>query len=74
LLRRSEYAPQFPGLLDLVACGPIDDDLICRLGGSIGTIFGPPEIVSEHRDQIKARAFELEDRYRTLDRGRRVSH
>jgi lipoate-protein ligase A len=74
LLRRSEYAPQFPGVLDLAACGPIDDDLICRLGGSIGTIFGAPEIFGEHDDRIKARALDLEARYRALDWGRRVSH
>jgi lipoyl(octanoyl) transferase len=74
LLRRSEYAPQFPGVLDLAVCGPIDADWICRLGGSIGTVFGTSQIVREHSDQVKARATELDERYRTLDWGRRVSH
>ncbi len=74
LLRRSEYAPQFPGILDLTDCGPIDKDWMCRLGGSIGAIFGSPEIVGAYGDSVKARALELEERYRTLDWGRRTAH
>lgn len=73
LLRRSEYAPQFPGVLDLAACGPCDKDLICRLGESIGALFGIPEIARAHHSSIEARAVELTERYQTLDWGRRVS-
>jgi lipoate-protein ligase A len=74
LLRRSEYAPQFPGVLDLAACRPFDLDLICRLGESIGAIFGSPEIAREHEKSIQDRALMLEARYGTLDWGRRGSH
>jgi lipoyl(octanoyl) transferase len=74
LLRRSEYAPQFPGLLDLAECGPIDEDLICRLGESIGALLGIPQIFREYPEQIQARARELEARYRTLDWARRTAH
>jgi lipoate-protein ligase A len=73
LLRRSEYAPQFPGVLDLAACGPLDADLICRLGESIGAIFAIAEIAGEHQKLVQDRALEFEARYRTLDWGRRVS-
>jgi lipoate-protein ligase A len=74
LLRRSEYAPQFPGVLDLATSGPFGVDLICRLGESIGAIFGNVEIAREHEKSIQVRALELEARYGTLDWGRRSSH
>lgn len=73
LLRRSEYAPQFPGVFDLAVCGPFDTDVIRWLGESIGTIFGNPRIADEYQKSVQDRALELDARYRTLDWGRRVS-
>jgi lipoyl(octanoyl) transferase len=73
LLRRSEHASQFPGVLDLAPSVPFDDPFICKLGASIAEIFGKPDFDRAHIASIEDRVAQLEPRYRTLDWGRRVS-
>jgi lipoyl(octanoyl) transferase len=47
LLRRSEYAPQFSGVLDLAPATAIDSDFVSKLGESIGAIFGLPQLKTQ---------------------------
>lgn len=76
LIRRSEFAPQFPGLLDLVAenrqsVTAIDGPFIGDLGASIGRLFGDVAIASDHLPQVDARTDVLTSNYKTLNWGRR---
>jgi lipoate-protein ligase A len=72
LLRRSEYAEQFPGILDLAPEVTLDDEFIGRLGESIGAVFGTLALSSAHGRLIEDRVVRLEPRYRSLDWRRRV--
>jgi lipoyl(octanoyl) transferase len=73
LLRRSEFAPEFPGVLDLVPEAVLDDAFVAELGRSTGAIFGDFSAGKDHDRVIDDRAALLEPRYRTLDWGRRLS-
>jgi lipoate-protein ligase A len=74
LLRHSEYAPQFPGVLDLAPSTVVDDGFVSHLGESIAWIFGVPQTSAVHDRHIMNRVTALEPRYRTLDWRRGVSH
>ena len=74
LLHRSEYAGQFPGVLDLAAGAALDDGFIVGLAESIGSLFGTPAIARAHDRLVEDRVTRLEPRYQTLDWGRRVSN
>jgi lipoate-protein ligase A len=74
LLRRSEYAAQFPGVLDLAPAAAIDDGFVSQLGESIGAIFGLPQVTTVHKQDVVNRVTGLEPRYRTLDWRRGISH
>jgi lipoyl(octanoyl) transferase len=70
LIRHSEHAPQFPGLLDLVS-GTVDEawvaSLICRLGPSLARLFGEVSPLEAHSPNVEERASELLPKYKVLD-------
>jgi len=74
LLRRSDYAPEFPGVLDLVPGCALDDGFIAELGRTTGAVFGPFEARESHDRLIEDRVAQLEPRYQRLDWGRRTSN
>jgi lipoyl(octanoyl) transferase len=74
LLRRSEYAPEFPGVLDLVPNCALNDGFIAELGRTTGAIFGPSDASESHDRLIEDRVAQLEPRYQRLDWGRRTSN
>ena len=75
LFRRSEYAPEFPGVLDLAPGAALDDGFIARAGridrarSSAGS-----QPARRHDGLVEERVAQLEPRYRTLDWGRRLSN
>lgn len=71
LVRRSEFAPQLPGIHDLESVAPFDEPFIAALGESIGSLFGVPSLSREHDHPIENDAARAEARYRTLDWPRR---
>jgi lipoyl(octanoyl) transferase len=73
LLHRSEYAPEFPGVLDLAPGVALDDGFVATLGKSTAAIFGPFTSSDSHDRFTEERAVLLEPRYRTLDWGRRLT-
>jgi lipoate-protein ligase A len=73
LLRCSEYAAQFPGILDLASGVTLTDGFIGTLGESIGSLFGTPGVGWTQNGLVEDRVAQLEPRYRTLEWGRRAS-
>jgi lipoyl(octanoyl) transferase len=73
LLRRSEYARQFPGILDLVPAARLDDVFISQLGASLAAVFGPVEPARGYSPLVEDRVALFEPRYQTLDWGHRAS-
>ncbi len=76
LLRRSEHAPQFPGLLDLTAERrelevAIDARFIGGLGASIGSLFGNVSSCSDYPPTVEASVEALVPKYETLTWRRR---
>jgi lipoate-protein ligase A len=69
LIRHSEQAPQFPGILDL-APGALDEpavaSLIYRLGPAIARLFGAGSSFDTHSPMVEERVSELLPKYRTL--------
>jgi lipoyl(octanoyl) transferase len=74
LLRRSEFAPEFPGVLDLAPGVALDDGFVAELGESTGAIFGSFTASESHDRLVEERVTLLEPRYRTLNWGRRLSN
>lgn len=74
LLRRSEYAPQFPGVLDLMTGAPsqaeFDGDFARRAAQLTGSVFGEAVVADGYDRTLENRAIELQRRYQTLDWGR----
>jgi lipoyl(octanoyl) transferase len=70
LLRRSQFAPQFTGALELAGLAEIGGDFPRRAGELCGSLFGSIAIATEHEQPDVERCVELERRYRTLDWGR----
>jgi lipoate-protein ligase A len=70
LVRRSERAPQFPGLLDLLpkrdADGAIDAAFIAALGESIGKLFGNIALNEDYPAAIEEHVESLLPKYREL--------
>jgi lipoate-protein ligase A len=71
LVRASEYAPQFPGVADLVAeRGDVDRTLgapfIGRLGASMGDLFGDVGACAGYPERVEKRVKELLPKYGTL--------
>jgi lipoyl(octanoyl) transferase len=73
LFRRSEYAPEFPGVLDLAPGAVLDDGFVAELGELTGAIFGRLAASESHDGLVEERVALLEPRYRTLDWGRRLA-
>jgi lipoyl(octanoyl) transferase len=67
LLRRSEYAPEFPGLHDLAPELLVDQQFVCEVSERIGIVIGDAAITTKHVPAVEARADQLETRYRLLD-------
>jgi lipoyl(octanoyl) transferase len=67
LLRRSEFAPQFPGALDLAGKAEIDAEFPGRAADLCGPLFGLTSLASEADSLIEERCRQLEPRYRSLD-------
>jgi lipoyl(octanoyl) transferase len=73
LLRRSEYARQFPGVLDLATGIDIDGDFIRASGECMAAVFGTPAMAAAHEQVVEERFALFVPRYRTLDWRRRPS-
>ena len=73
LLRRSEYAEQFPGILDLTPEVTLDDAFIGKMGESVGAVFGALAVSSAHDGLVEERVVRLEPHYRNPDWRRRTS-
>lgn len=72
LLKQSPYAPQFPGLADLVPTWTEPPDLAERLAQTVGMMFDGATICEPLTHQEQARTRELfEQRYCRLDWGKR---
>jgi lipoate-protein ligase A len=76
LVRQSEHAPQFPGLLDLVpdereAEATVNAASITSLGTTIGRLFGEIEKCDEYPAAIERRVQALRAKYHTLTWTRR---
>ncbi|HEV8069081.1 MAG TPA: hypothetical protein VGP76_15190 [Planctomycetaceae bacterium] len=76
LTQRSEYAPQFPGLLDLLpkaggAGAAIDAQFVSALGASIGNLFGSVTLCTEYPPAVEERVEALLPKYRVLTWSRR---
>jgi lipoyl(octanoyl) transferase len=76
LIRRSDHAPQFPGLLDLVpdrrdVGAVINVEFVQALGASIGGLLGDVELSSDYGAGIEERVRALVPKYQTLTWGRR---
>jgi len=72
LLRRSEYAEQFPGILDLTPEVTLDDAFTRKMGASVGAAFGALAVSPAHDALVEDRVARLEPRYRNLDWRQRV--
>jgi lipoyl(octanoyl) transferase len=70
LLRASEFAPQFPGLLDLAERAQLDGGFPGRVGELCAQLFGSVDVASEPDPLTTDRCRALLPRYRTLDWGR----
>jgi lipoate-protein ligase A len=66
LLRRSEYAGQFAGILDLFPCESLARELPSRFASRAQPLFDCSSVEEELGDCIDKRAAELEPHYRTL--------
>jgi lipoate-protein ligase A len=71
LIRTSDLAPQFPGLLDLVSQerdldAAINSQFIKALGTSIGSLFGDVELCSDYGPAVDQRVQSLVPKYQTL--------
>jgi lipoate-protein ligase A len=76
LIRRSDRAPQFPGLLDLVPeeqdfDAALNGQFIHGLGASIGSQFAEVELCSSYGPAIEQRVQSLVPKYQTLTWARR---
>jgi lipoate-protein ligase A len=76
LIRASEYAPQFPGVLDLVSeqgniNTMLDSPFIGSLAESIGALFGEIDVCVGYPAPVEKRAKELLPKYSRLVWGRR---
>ena len=64
LLRRSEYARQFPGVLDLDSNALLDEAFVTNMAHSVGAVFGRFAATSAHDTAIEERMARLEPHYR----------
>jgi lipoate-protein ligase A len=76
LIRRSDRAPQFPGLLDLIpqerdSKAAINAQFINALGASMGSLFGNVELYDDYGPAVEQRVQSLVPKYQTLTWGRR---
>ncbi len=67
LLRRSEFAPQFPGILDLAPAESVDEQFFRRAAEAIGGLFGAVRLAAGHDPSLLERIDRLEDRYESLE-------
>jgi lipoate-protein ligase A len=73
LLRRCEYAAQFPGILDLAPAVVLDEAFIRNMGESVGAVFGALTVSSAYDVLVEERVVRLEPHYRNPELRRRVS-
>jgi lipoate-protein ligase A len=78
LVHRSEHAPQFPGLIDLVPeisslDARIGVEFVSALGASIGMLFGNVGLSGSYSAALEERVQSLLPKYRTLAWSRRES-
>ena len=67
LLRRSEHAAQFPGILDLAPQASFDEGTVRGVAEAMGSLFGAAVITPVHEGRVEERAAELEPSYPRLD-------
>src|SRR5262249_39204661 len=67
LLRRSDHAPQFPGLLDLAPSVVLGTDFAIAASASIGALFGTVCAEGVHDSRVLQRSEAIEPRYQKLD-------